>query len=271
MDPHSTNSEQPIALVEGELRLIGGLNERLFRLLAAIEKIGSINRAAKEVGLSYKGAWEMVERANNLCPQVLVSTAIGGRHGGGTKLTATGRELLELFTRLQEEHRRFLESKNRELADNPNLVFLLRRLNSKASERNQLFGKVTAVRIGAVTVEVSIALRGGDTLIASITKTSADSFGLKYGDEVMALIKAPFVMVVKDFGGYRLSERNQLKGTVTRIQRGTVNTEVVIELAGGDSVAAVITTESLKSMGLREGDTVWAVVKASSVILGVGT
>jgi molybdate transport system regulatory protein len=87
----------------------------------------------------------------------------------------------------------------------------------------------------------------------------------------MALIKAPFVMVVKDFGGYRLSERNQLKGTVTRIQRGTVNTEVVIELAGGDSVAAVITTESLKSMALGEGDTAWAVVKASSVILGIGT
>jgi molybdate transport system regulatory protein len=271
MDPHSTNSERPIPLVEGELRLIGGLNERLFRLLAAIERTGSINRAAKDVGLSYKGAWEMVERANNLCPQLLVSTAVGGRHGGGTKLTATGRELLELFTRLQEEHRRFLDSKNRQLADNPNLVFLLRRLNSKASERNQLFGKVTAVRIGAVTVEVSIALRGGDTLIASITKASADSFGLKYGDEVMTLIKAPFVMVVKDFGGYRLSERNQLKGTVKRIQKGTVNSEVVIELAGGDSVAAIITTESLKSMGLSEGDTAWAVIRAGSVILGVGS
>ncbi|BBA35066.1 molybdenum transport protein ModE [Methylocaldum marinum] len=269
MDPHSKHSEQSIPLLEGEIRLIGGLNERLFRLLAAIEKTGSINRAAKDVGLSYKGAWEMVERANNLCPQVLVSTAVGGRHGGGTKLTATGRELLELFTRLQEEHRRFLATKNRELADNPNLVFLLRRLNSKASERNQLFGKVTAIRIGAVTVEVSITLKGGETIISAITKESADAFGLKYGDPVMALIKAPFVMVVKDFGGYRLSERNQLKGTVKRIQRGSVNSEVVIELAGGDSVAAIITTESLEAMGLREGETAWAVIKTGSVILGV--
>ncbi|MVF23347.1 LysR family transcriptional regulator [Methylocaldum sp. BRCS4] len=259
----------PPALVEGELRLIGGLNERLFRLLAAIGKTGSINRAAKDVGLSYKGAWEMVERANNLSPELLVSTAVGGRHGGGTKLTAVGRELLALFTGLQEEHRRFLDAKNRQLADNPNLIFLFRRLNVKASARNQLFGKVTDIRTGAVTVEVCIGLKGGETIVSAITKESAESLGVRNGDDAMALIKAPLVMIVKDFGGYRLSARNQLKGTVKRIQKGAVNSEVVIELAGGDSIAATITNESVDSMGLREGDAAHAVFKAGSVILGV--
>jgi molybdate transport system regulatory protein len=271
MDPHSTNSERPIALVEGELRLIGGLNERLFRLLAAIEKTGSINRAAKDMGLSYKGAWEMVERANNLSPRILVSTTVGGRHGGGTRLTPAGQELLQLFANLQEEHRRFLESKNRQLANDPNLVFLFRRLTMKASARNQLFGKVTDIRTGAVTVEVNLSLKGGDTIVSSITIESAQSLGIKNGDDVMALIKAPLVMIVKDFGGYRLSARNQLKGTVKRIQKGAVNSEVVIELAGGDSVAATITNESVDSMGLRDGDTAYAVFKAGSVILGVAS
>jgi len=267
-NPSHGKTDTP-TLVEGELRLAGGLNERLFRLLAAIEKTGSINRAAKDVGLSYKGAWEMVERANNLCPQLLVSSAVGGRRGGGTTLTAAGRELLELFSRLQEEHRRFLESKNRQLADAPNLVFLLRRLNVKASARNQLFGKVTDIRTGAVTVEVSVGLKGGDTIVSSITRESAESLGIRNGDDAMALIKAPLVMIVKDFGGYRLSARNQLKGTVKRIQKGAVNSEVVVELPGGDSVAATITNESVESMGLREGDTACAVFKAG--ILGVAT
>jgi len=267
-NPSSERTDPP-SLVEGELRLAGGLNERLFRLLAAIEKTGSINRAAKDVGLSYKGAWEMVERANNLSPHILVSTAVGGRHGGGTKLTSAGRGLLNLFNTLQEEHRRFLESKNRQLAANPHFVFLFRRLNVKASARNQFFGKVTDIRTGAVTVEICIGLKGGDTIVSSITKESADSLGIRNGDDAMALIKAPLVMIVKDFGGYRLSARNQLKGTVKRIQKGAVNSEVVIELAGGDSIAATVTNESVDSMGLSEGDAACAVFKAGSVILGV--
>lgn len=139
----------------------------------------------------------------------------------------------------------------------------------KASARNQLVGKVTDIRIGAVTVEVTVGLKGGDTIVSAITKESADALGVKKGDDVIALIKAPSITIVKDFGGYRLSARNQLKGTVKRIQTGAVNSEVVVELSGGDSVAAIITNESVESMGLCEGDTACAVVKAGSVILGV--
>jgi molybdate transport system regulatory protein len=263
------NAERVPSWVEGELRLAGGLTGRLFQLLAAIAGTGSINRAAREVGLSYKGAWEMVERANNLSPQILVSTAIGGRHGGGTTLTPAGRRLLALFEELQEEHRHFLERLNRQLAENSDLVYLFRRLAMKASARNQLFGKVTDVRIGSVNAEVIVSLKGGDSIVASITNESVDSLGLRTADDVVALIKAPLIVVVKDFGGYRLSARNQLVGKVSRIEKGAVNSEVIIELAGGDSVAAVITNDSVQSMGLQAGDAAIAVFKAGSVILGV--
>ncbi len=263
------NPPFPSFPVEGELRLIGGLNERLFRLLEAIERIGSINRAAREVGLSYKGAWEMVERANNLSPRILVSTAIGGRHGGGTQLTPAGKELLKLFKQLQEEHRLFLEGINRRLADNPDLIFLFRRFTMQASARNQLFGKITGVRVGATYAEVDVSLKGGDTLCASITKESVDALKLAVGGDVLALVKAPLVMVVKDFGGYRLSARNQLAGTVSRVQKGAVNAEVVIQLPGGDSIAATITNDSVYALGLQVGETATAVFKAGAVILGV--
>lgn len=258
-------------LVDGELRLIGGLNEKIFRLLEAIDRIGSINRAAQSVGLSYKGAWEIIERANNLSPRVLVATAIGGRHGGGTQLTPAGKELLGLFQALQEEHRRFLKGLNQRLADNPDLFYLFRRLIMKASARNQLFGQVTAVQSGAVYSEVAVGLKGGDSLVASVTNESVTALGLAPGVEVIALVKAPQIIVVKDFGGYRLSARNQLSGAVARVQKGSVNAEVVIQLAGGDSIAAGITNESVDAMGLKDGDAATAVFKAGSVILGVAS
>ena len=90
--------------VEGELRLVGSLDGRLMELLKAIENCGSINQAAKNVGLSYKGAWQMIERANNLAPKVLISTATGGAKGGGTCLTSAGQALLQLFMRINERN-----------------------------------------------------------------------------------------------------------------------------------------------------------------------
>jgi molybdate transport system regulatory protein len=269
MKRQSNRPEAPASLIEGELRIGGYLNARLFELLGAIDRIGSINRAARDVGLSYKGAWEMLERAGNLSPRLLIETATGGREGGGTRLTDTGRKLLNLFSRLQEEHRRFLEELNRELAGDPELLLWLRRLFMKASARNQWFGTVSEVQMGAVYAEIYLALKGGATLVASVTKESVDSLQLAKGKEVLALVKAPMVMVVTDLEGYRLSARNQLSGNITHLQKGAVNAEVVIGLPGGDSVAATITNESVESLGLAVGQPATAVFKAGAVILGV--
>ena len=62
----------PTAWVDGELRLVG-LDSRMIGLLRAIDQSGSINQAAKQMGLSYKGAWQIIERANNGAPKTLVS------------------------------------------------------------------------------------------------------------------------------------------------------------------------------------------------------
>jgi len=264
-----TRQSAPARLIDGDLRIGGCLNAKLFHLLAAIDRIGSINRAARDVGLSYKGAWEMIERANSLSPRLLIETATGGRDGGGTKLTETGRKLLSLFSKLQEEHRLFLDDLNRNLADDPELLLWLRRLFMKASARNQWFGTVTDVHVGPVSAEVFVALKGGLTLVATVTQESVASLGLAKGKDVLALVKAPLVMVVTDLEGYRLSARNQLVGTITQLQKGAVNAEVVIGLPGGDSVAATITSESVDSLGLATGKAATAVFKAGAVILGV--
>jgi molybdopterin-binding protein len=67
----------------------------------------------------------------------------------------------------------------------------------------------------------------------------------------------------------KLSARNMLKGTVKKIIPGAVNSEVVIQTAGGEEIVSVITKESVESLGLKEGKTVYAVIKASNVMVAV--
>jgi molybdopterin-binding protein len=67
----------------------------------------------------------------------------------------------------------------------------------------------------------------------------------------------------------KTSARNQLKGTVKSITPGAVNTEVVIELPGGIEVVSIITKNSAESLGLAVGKAVYAIVKASNVMVGV--
>jgi len=67
----------------------------------------------------------------------------------------------------------------------------------------------------------------------------------------------------------KISARNVLKGKVKRVTQGAVNTEVVIQLAGGAEVVSIITKASAKALGLKKGKDVQAVIKASSVMIAV--
>ena len=65
----------------------------------------------------------------------------------------------------------------------------------------------------------------------------------------------------------KLSARNVLKGTVKEVKPGAVNTEVVVELPGGQEVVSIITKTSAETLALAKGKQVYAVIKASSVML----
>ncbi|MBM4447596.1 MAG: transporter [Chloroflexi bacterium] len=67
----------------------------------------------------------------------------------------------------------------------------------------------------------------------------------------------------------KISARNVLKGKVKEIKPGIVNTEVTVELPGGMSVVSVITKESAENLGLTKGKEVYAVIKASNVMIAV--
>jgi molybdate transport system regulatory protein len=139
----------------------------------------------------------------------------------------------------------------------------------KISARNQLSGTVTAVVMGAVNAEVQVALSGGDTVVASITNTSVATLGLSIGQSVIAVIKAPHISLVTDFGGYRLSARNQLSAVVTAVTVGQVSAEVTMALSGGQPLVASVTHDSVKALGLSKGQSLTAMFKAGAVMLAV--
>jgi molybdate transport system regulatory protein len=139
----------------------------------------------------------------------------------------------------------------------------------QASARNQFIGTVSEVRIGTVNAEVYISLKGGETIVASITKESVETLAIKTGIQVLTLVKAPQIIIVSDFGGYKVSARNQLKGIITQVRPGAVNAEVDIELGGGELIAATVTNDSVDTLGLRKGLAVTAIFKAGAVIVAV--
>jgi molybdate transport system regulatory protein len=135
----------------------------------------------------------------------------------------------------------------------------------KASARNQFTGIVSEVLVGAVNAEVHISLKGGET----ITKESVGALAIKDGIEITALVKAPQIIIVTDFGGYKFSARNQLQGTITQVKLGAVTAEIDIDTAGGNKIAVTVTNDSVDTLGLHEGQAATAIFKASAVILAV--
>jgi molybdopterin-binding protein len=67
----------------------------------------------------------------------------------------------------------------------------------------------------------------------------------------------------------KISARNILKGTVKAINPGSVNSEVVIELPGGQEITSIITKKSVATLGLAVGKTAYAVIKSSEVMIAV--
>ena len=243
------------------------------RLLEAIHEHGSISQAARHVPLSYKAAWDAVDAMNNLADQPLVERTSGGKHGGGTVLTAYGHKVVALYRAIEAEQQAALDRLMARWKDVPagdvrSFQQWLRRMGMRTSARNQLACTVTGLREGAVDMEVYLRLDDAHELVAVITRESAETLGLSLGMDVVALVKASAVLLLTD-DAIRTSARNQLRGVVSRVMPGPVNAEVTIELPGGKSVTSVVTQASVDTLEIEVGQPACAVFKSSSVILSV--
>lgn len=241
------------------------------RLLEAIDRLGSINQAAKAVPLSYKAAWDAIDTMNNLAPEPLVVRVSGGRQGGGSALTDYGRRVIALYRALEVETQSALERVSARLGEDSPIDVegfrkLMHRLKMRSSARNQFSGPVVALRDGEVDFEVRLRIDDDTELAAIITRTSAENLGLSIGREVFAFVKAPSVLIATD-PELRVTARNQLWGEITAVHHGSVNDEVTLSLPSGRSLAAVLTHDSTQELGLEPGKRACAIFKASSVML----
>ena len=70
-------------------------------LIDAVGRTGSISAAARELGMSYRRAWQLIDSTNKCFRQPLVETATGGRGGGGARVTTFGEEVLARFSEIE--------------------------------------------------------------------------------------------------------------------------------------------------------------------------
>lgn len=281
----SKHSHHMTGALLGELKLcteVGpSLGDTRIQLLEAIDRLGSLTQAAKSIPMSYRSAWDALDEMNNLAEQPLVIRTTGGKNGGGTQLTAYGKQTVSLYRALQAEYQLALSKIHEQLQttscqgdangcpqeyDIPQFRRLLRRISMRSSARNQFMGTVFALRAGPVECEIMLQLDENINIIAVITRESAESLDIVPGQELYALIKSSSIMLVTD-RALKLSTRNQLWGKISKIHRGPINSEVIINLPGDKTVCAVVTTESAQNMQLSEGQEACAAFKASAVLV----
>ena len=261
----------PALQVQGSLwieaggRSLGGHGR--MALLQAVAECGSITRAARAFGMSYKAAWDAIDLMNTLSGTPLVERVTGGKGGGGTRLTAHGHRLIERYRQLDEVHQRYVRLLTEQGMDLTQEFSLLKVLNVKTSARNQWVGVVSALRAGAVNDEVEVMLPGGVPLVATITRESTEHLQLRPQQTVIAMVKAPAVLLATGLEGARVSARNVLQGQVQAVTPGAVNAEVTVITPTGLQVVAVVTQGSVQALELAPGLPVTALVKASDVVL----
>jgi molybdate transport system regulatory protein len=236
-------------------------------LLEAIDELGSIAAAAKRLGLSYKGAWDIVQALNNLFESPLIESSPGGRAGGAARVTERGRAVASALRRVQTEVDAALAKLEAEFAGGA-ARDLFWSLGMRTSARNALRGEISRITDAAVTCEATLALADGVEISAVLTRRSVEELGLAVGKPAIALVKPSFVLLAKG-EGLRTSARNQLQGVVVGREDGAVTSEVGLDVGGGKTLTATVTRESAESLRIAPGDRLWALIKAQHVILAV--
>lgn len=264
-------SPHPVDRSFGSCELGALLAGRRMQLLEAIERHGSISRAAKSLPMSYRAAWDALAAMNDLAASPLVESSVGGRHGGGTRLTDRGRRVVALYRAVAHEYQAAIERlagslDRQEGTDERELPTLPKRVSMQTSARNRFVGTVEQVRTDAISAEVALQLGNKTRVFTAVTRECVEAMQLKPGAEVQAVVEASAVLLGTD-RALKTSAANRLWGEVSRVQEGPVNADVTLLLPGGLTLAAVITVGSLHRLDLLVGRAACALFDASAVIL----
>lgn len=232
------------------------------RLLEAVGRAGSISGAAREVGLSYRGAWDAICAMNNLAGRPLVASHAGGARGGGASLTPEGVALVEGFRRLEGELDRAFRSLAPGMAGADETARRMFGGLLQTSARNALRGVVLRVGDGPVSAEVALEIAAGKILVASLTSRSLHALGLFPGRPAIALVKAPMIALAPGTEG----GDNRIAGTVASVDADEAGVEIILDIGGSKSLCAVLPPGACPFV---PGDAAVALIDPSHIILAV--
>jgi molybdate transport system regulatory protein len=210
-------------------------SDKRLEVLRRIGRCGSISQAAREAGISYKAAWLAIDTLSGLAGVPLVQRVVGGRGGGGARLTPEGEQLLRLADAMAQARETVLAR----FAGTAPLTGTSVPVHGRGlctSMRNQLPCRVGALPVrgrGEALLRVTLLPEGGGApLVATLTRESADLLGLRTGLPVLALAKATAVVIAADPPAPPPGT-SVLAGKVWRVVRGHVHDEVTLALPGG--------------------------------------
>ena len=155
-------------------------------LLKAIERYGSITKAARELGFSYKFAWDQLTDMEKKLGFSVISTKRGGITRGGAELTGLGRSLLRRYENTEKFVKGTIRGEKK-----------WEEIGLKISARNRLKGKVLAVEKGGLTAIIKVEVKVPSVVTALISREAAEDLEIKVGDKVEAVIKETEVMIAK--------------------------------------------------------------------------
>lgn len=219
------------ALNELPQALVDSSADKRLDVLRQVASGCSISQAAREVGISYKAAWQAIDTLSSLSGQPLVDRTVGGAGGGGAQITPQGLQLLSLADELAR-------ARQQVLARFAGGATLAAGLGLRTSMRNQLpctVQRCEAVADSDPTVWVHAKTAGGAALSASVTRESADLLALAPGRSVLLLCKATAVAIAAGAAPRGPADPAicRLSGKVERITEGGARDEVVLALKGG--------------------------------------
>ena len=215
-------------------------SDRRIDVLRHIAACGSISEAARQVGISYKAAWQALDTLSNLAGVQLVTRSVGGKGGGGAVLTPDALLLLQAADAMgharEQLQAQLQQASVGKAGAGISVHTTLARLQVVTSMRNQWPCVVGSVaRSGPLVV---VQMQGADAgaqqfaVRAHITQESAQLLGLKPGLPVLAMCKATAVTVVAAEPSEHPAA-NHWQGSVARATRGGAVQELAVRLHAG--------------------------------------
>ncbi len=234
-------------------------------LLEQIDRHGSIAKAAKAMGMSYKSAWEALNEMSATEEEPLVIRSTGGSGGGGTRLTPRGHEYIRIYRELQTLQQKLFDLLERQSDSLEDLLALGRRLTLQTSARNQWFATVESLQCDAVGCRVRLKVEESFSLDAFVTRTSAQRMGLEPGTPVYALAKSGWIRLHAANPETKVS--NLLPCTVESLKEDAQHSEVHLRLPGSQPLVALLPHGSELSGSLKPGEKLYASIDPEQIIL----